>query len=386
MIPDYDVIVVGARVAGSPVAMLLARAGRRVLLVDRAGPPADTLSTHALMPTAVLQLHRWGVLPAVVEAGTPPIRKITLGFGDERIGFPYGGDHGVEALYAPRRTLLDRLLLDEARRNGAAFLDGSVVAVVRQAGRVAGIKVRTGGRIRTITASFVVGADGMRSRVAAEVEAPLERWHRPGGFTTYGYYEGLEASGYEFQFTPGAAAGLVPTNDGLTLVYAGQAGDRRSTDVAGQFDATLVLADPAMAARVAGATRIGRFHHSRGIPGFLRTPAGPGWFLVGDAGFTKDFLTAHGISCAFRDAELAALAIGRALADPTDEVAAAAWYRTTRNRVAEPLLDESELLSGANWSAAEASMSLRRLSAIGDEECEMLAGLRSPIGGSERAA
>ena len=115
----YDVVIVGARCAGAATAMLLARAGHRVLVVDRGRYGTDTLSTHALMRGAVIQLHRWNVLPAVVAAGTTPVRQATFFYGDESVAVPIAPRDGIDALYAPRRHVLDRLLVDAARVAGA---------------------------------------------------------------------------------------------------------------------------------------------------------------------------------------------------------------------------------------------------------------------------
>ena len=113
--PHYDAVIVGARAAGAATAMLLARAGLRVLVVDRSRYGADTLSTHALMRGGVLQLHRWGLLDRVVDAGTPPIRHTTFHYATTSI-ITIKPSHGVDALYAPRRTLLDPVLVDAAAR------------------------------------------------------------------------------------------------------------------------------------------------------------------------------------------------------------------------------------------------------------------------------
>ncbi|MGH8911415.1 MAG: NAD(P)/FAD-dependent oxidoreductase, partial [Acidimicrobiia bacterium] len=198
----YDVVVVGARVAGAATALHLARAGHRVAVVDRAGPPTDTTSTHALMRTGVLQLRRAGVLDRVVEAGTPPIQGVTLVFGPERISFPVVDECGVDAYYAPRRTVLDKILLEEAVAAGAEFhSDISVSGVSRNdIGRVNGIfaRIPEGGGTR-VSATFVVGADGTHSRIARSVEAAVLRQNRPTNAVVYGYFEGIEAPGYEFR-------------------------------------------------------------------------------------------------------------------------------------------------------------------------------------------
>src|SRR3954462_2887850 len=99
--PSYDVIVVGARAAGAATALLLARAGFDVLLVDRSRDGADTLATHAVMRAGVVQLHRWGLLDPVIAAGPPPVRTTTFTYADDEVTVPVKPAHGVDALYAP---------------------------------------------------------------------------------------------------------------------------------------------------------------------------------------------------------------------------------------------------------------------------------------------
>ncbi len=115
----YDAVVVGARCAGAATGMLLARAGARVLIVDREAPGMDTLSTHALMRGAVMQLHRWGLLERIRAAGTPPVRRSRFVYGAEGVELAIKPSHGVDALCAPRRTVLDPVLADGAAEAGA---------------------------------------------------------------------------------------------------------------------------------------------------------------------------------------------------------------------------------------------------------------------------
>jgi len=167
---NWDVIVVGARVAGAATAMLLARAGLRVLCVDRSRQGSDTLSTHALMRGGVLQLTKWGLLDSVVAAGTPAVRRTVFHYGAEQFAVSLKPAAGTDALYAPRRTVLDALLVDAAMRSGASVEFGTpVVGLCRAADdRVTGVLLRDRrtGRVRAELASIVVGADGRESLVA----------------------------------------------------------------------------------------------------------------------------------------------------------------------------------------------------------------------------
>lgn len=377
---DYDVIVVGGRVAGASTALLLARCGHRVLVVERSPMPSDTVSTHAILRTGILQLSRWGVLDDVVAAGTPPVRRVTLGFGDERIGFEVKPDFGVDRFYAPRRHLLDHLLLQKAEEAGAVVRDGTTMKDLLRGddGSVRGVLVGRGESQEQVTARFVIGADGHRSRVADLVGARDSRHHKATNAVHYAYYRDVGADGFWFQFTPGVNAGLIPTNDDQCLVFAARptALHRRfAADPDGEMGRLLTMAAPDLAEVVAAGTRETRFYGTTGLDGFIRQAWGPGWALVGDAGFTKDPISAHGISDALRDAELCARAVDRALRDPSDGPAALDWYATLRDDLSQRLFEESRALAAYRWDAAEASARMRAISQATRDECESLASL-----------
>src|SRR5215475_11537489 len=215
--PRYDVVVVGARAAGAATAFLLARSGLRILLVDRGRYGTDTLSTHALMRGGVLQLSRWGLLEKIIAAGTPPVRRATFRYADAVVPVIIKPSHGVDALYAPRRTVLDPILVDAAVASGIAVAD-----VDRDRhGAVTGIAGRTrDGQAFRARARIVVGADGIRSTIAERVGAPIERIGTSAAAVTYGYWPDLETDGYEWNFRPDAASGVIPTNDGHACVFA----------------------------------------------------------------------------------------------------------------------------------------------------------------------
>jgi len=162
MSKTFDVIVVGARCAGSPTAMLLARKGYRVLLVDRATFPSDTVSAHLVHPLGVEALSRWGLLDRLAATGCPPIHTYRFDFGALVISGSPGTSHSPIAL-CPRRTILDKLLIDAAGEAGAEVREAfTVEEVVIEDGGVVGIRGRsTNGGSMLERARIVVGADGL---------------------------------------------------------------------------------------------------------------------------------------------------------------------------------------------------------------------------------
>jgi 2-polyprenyl-6-methoxyphenol hydroxylase-like FAD-dependent oxidoreductase len=335
------------------------------------------VSTHAILRSGVLQLTRWGLLDRVVDAGTPPIRDITLGFGDERIRFQVKPEHGVDTLYAPRRTVLDGILVDAALDAGAEVEAGApVVGLLRgDRGEVSGIVASRRGSDLDVSARVVIGADGVWSRTAELVGAHTYESHEPSNAVTYAYFEGVKERGFWFQFTPGVNAGIIPTNDGLSCVFVGRSTSRIPdfrADPEAEFARLLRLAGPDLWERVGGSSRVTGFRGTDGLPGFLRQPWGPGWALVGDAGYTKDPISAHGMSDALRDAELCARAVDRALRAPAEAVVAMTEYQHTRDRLSVGMLRESRALARYGWDAAEASARMRRISDHVRTECEVL--------------
>jgi 2-polyprenyl-6-methoxyphenol hydroxylase-like FAD-dependent oxidoreductase len=339
---DYDAIIVGARCAGSPAAMLLARKSYRVLLVDKATFPSDTISTHLIHPPGVAALGRWGLLDRVLATGCPPIDTYAFDFGPFTIaGGP--GTAEVPVSYAPRRTVLDKLLVDAAAEAGAEVREGVTVEEIRfEDGRVSGIRGHdTGGATVTERARVVIGADGRHSLVAKAVRA--EQYHEKPQLQAsyYAYWSGLPMNGrFETYIRPDRAFAAWPTNDDLTLVIGGwpiAEFEANRKDFDAHFLKTIDLV-PHFAERLRAATRVERFVGAS-VPNYFRTPYGPGWALIGDAGYNKDFITAQGIQDAFRDAELCAAALNEAFsgARPYDD--AMGDYRSARDRQVLPMYE-----------------------------------------------
>lgn len=308
----YDAIIVGARCAGSPTAMLLARMGHRVLVVDRSTFPSDTTSTHMVHAPGVAALDRWGLLDEVAGSGCPPITRYSFDFGPFTIAGTPGTSSGPGVAYSPRRMVLDTILVDGAVAAGAEVRQGfSVDEVVTEDGRVVGIRGRDArGREVVERARIVIGADGWHSRVATAVGAAHYHQVPQLQWSAYSYWRDLPVDGFETYIRPGRGWAAMATNDGLTMLVVGWPAAEAAafkSDVERNYLATLDLV-PEFAARVAGATRVERFAGGT-VPNFFRTPHGPGWALVGDAGYTRDSITGQGISDAFRDAESIAAAL-----------------------------------------------------------------------------
>jgi flavin-dependent dehydrogenase len=371
----YDALIVGARCAGASTAMLLARAGLKVLAVDRAAAGSDTLSTHALMRGGVLQLHRWGLLGAIQSAGTPAIRTTTFHYGAEALEIAIKARDGIDALFAPRRTLLDTLLADAARASGAEVVHGvRAVQLLRDGdGRVRGTVLQRGdGSSAAVRADLVIGADGLRSSIARLAGAGIERSGQHATAVIYGYFEGLAPRGFHWHYVPGASVGVIPTNDGRTCVFAAIPPGRFRAGLRGGLDAmhrqALLEAAPELAREVARARRVGGLFPFPGMRGFLRRSWGPGWALVGDAGFFRDPLTAHGITDALRDAELLARAVvGDAERGP-------ARYQAARDEIAGGLMEASDRIASFAWDLEEAKSFHLELSRQMNAEVELLRG------------
>ena len=344
----YDVVIVGGRCAGAATAMLLARRGLRVLAVDRGQYGSDTLSTHALMRGGVLQLHRWGLTQAL--AGVPAVRKITFAYGDHPTEVPIEPRDGVEALFAPRRTLLDRLLVDAAVESGADVKYGAqLLQVLRdRSGRARGVVIDTEESAhRQVTSDLVIGADGLRSAVARLVHAQPYRTCLHASGMVYAHWIGVTAEGYEWYFKPGVSAGVIPTNDATCIFAAVPAAAFAETfrsSIAAGYHRLLSEISPELAYRVARAQRVGNFHGFAGQPGFLRQSWGRGWALAGDAGAFCDPLTLHGMTDALRDAEL----VADAVIAGTD--AALAAYQTRRDELARDIFDVTDDIAAFEWN------------------------------------
>ncbi len=312
----YDAIVVGARCGGAAAALLLARRGHRVLLVDRATFPSDVVCTHHLSVGAAALLGRWGLLEDAVRSCPPSDRiSVETGRGTAEVANPLVGTTNLT--YAPRRHVLDAALVQGARRAGAHLCQGFTVRdLVWDGERVIGVVVQgPGGRSVCETARVIVGADGRQSLVARTVAAPTLEARTATACCYYAYWAGLDAPLPEWHVAGDHLVGVIPTGGGHAAVVArAPIGEwvtfkRSPGDVYG----AVVARFPGLEARLATARRESRFHGTADLGGAVRRSAGPGWVLVGDAAHHDDPLVWAGIGAAFVDAELAAATVDEGL-------------------------------------------------------------------------
>ena len=382
----HDVVVVGARVAGSATAMLLARLGHDVVVVDQASFPSDTVSTHSIARSGMVQLRRWGLLNEVLDRGAPAIRQVTFNAGGTSISRTIKEKAGVDFLVAPRRYVLDTILATAAEHAGAEVRPGVTVTGLQRDGhgQVAGVQGHdhTGARVE-IGARHVIGADGLRSRVAELAGARVDQAGPAGGAAQYAYYTGGRWVGFEFFVAERSFAGVFPTHDGQACIWVcnpaadARAVRRRAGSRGEAFDELLQRSHPELVERLRHARRISLVQGMLRQPNQVRQAFGPGWALVGDAGYYRDAVTAYGISDAFRDAELLAVALNRALAGDAEESAALAAYQRQRDQALAEIFEITCRL--AAYPPVPAFVELQKqLSAAIDTEATALAARPAP--------
>jgi len=319
----YDAIVIGGRVAGAPTAMLLARLGHRVLLVERTRFPRDTLSTHFIWPRGVSYLNRWGLAQRVL-AETPGMRSMEVNIEGislkgsvrlqdlrERFTHLHGDDHGVTDTYCgPRRFFLDNLLLREAQAAGAEVREGfSVVGPMIEDGVVVGIHGRTEDGIeRSERARLVIAADGRFSRFAEQVGSKVVDFREKSTFAYFSYFRGIPMEELAIHKRGRMGTAIFPTMEGkhMVLVYGPThwwREFRRRAEANFHWIYDFCAPEIGELIRTRG-TRVEGFYGAGIMSAFKREATGPGWVLIGDAGSFKDQVTAMGITHAFRDAQL----------------------------------------------------------------------------------
>jgi flavin-dependent dehydrogenase len=346
----YDAIIVGARCAGSPLGMLLARKGYEVLLLDKATFPSDTISTHHIHQPGVARLKRWGLIEKVRASNCPPTLKIKFDVGPFALdGMPLPADNNQEA-YAPRRRVLDKILVDAAMEAGAELREGfSVEELTTNGSAVTGIRGRgENGSILTEKARIVIGADGARSFVARSVAAPVYLDKGMSTCSYYSYWSGVPIEGVELYPRAGRMIVVDKTNDGLTLVvvvWPVAEFQRVKGNIETEFMHVIRQSVPTLAERLESGRREERFAGTGFIPNFLRQPYGAGWALVGDAAYHKDPITAQGITNSFSHAEMLFEALDEVFSGRVKMKQALADYERRRNEEVLPMFEYTTQLA-----------------------------------------
>jgi 2-polyprenyl-6-methoxyphenol hydroxylase-like FAD-dependent oxidoreductase len=345
----YDAIVVGARCAGSPTAMLLARKGYRVLLVDKASFPSDVVNGYYLQQHAVLRLRRWGLLDKLRSSNCPPLRILTFDFGEFSLtGSPPPAEDVADG-FAPRRIVLDKILVDAAVAAGVELRENfPIEGLLWDGDRVVGIRSRTStGAQVTESAHIVIGADAGNSIVARSVNAQTYNVKPTLICWYFAHWSGVVTHGVEFYLRNRRALIASYTNDGLTVVLTGCPYEEfpafRSDPERHYFNSLDLVAD--LAERVHSGKQVDRLVGTVNTANFFRRPYGPGWGLVGDTGYHRDPSTAQGIADSFRDAELLSDAIDAGLAGREQLHKALAAYEEKRNSAVMPMYEFTSQLA-----------------------------------------
>ena len=367
----YDAIVIGARCAGAVTAMLLARQGHRVLLLERGAIPSDVHSGHFIHRHGPKRLADWGLWERIVGTNCPPLTTHLTDFGD----FPLIGRDilvgNVAWGIAPRRRQLDQVLVEAAIEAGAEFRSNFLVEnCLWEGDRVKGIRGRDH-RQRTSSseeAFITIGADGRNSTLARAVGAhsyeetsTLTCWY-------FSYWSGVPTEGFEWYLRKDRVIFAFLTNDNLFAIFIGWLISEFSSvkaDIEGQF-MRVVDQIPEFAERVRCGRREERFYGAADLPNFLRHPFGPGWALVGDAGCHKDPMMAHGICDALRDADFLTKAIHEGLGGQCPLNDALMEYERQRNEAT--MAEYRENIAAASFTPISPELLQLRLALRSNQE------------------
>ena len=367
----YDAIVIGARCAGAVTAMLLARLGHKVLLIERGLIPSNVHQGHFIHKQGPRLLAEWGLLEKVVATNCPAITTHLTDLED----FPLVGRDirlgNVAWGYGPRRRQLDHVLVEAAIEAGAEFRPNFLVESLLWNGkRVEGIcgRQRHQPASGTEKAHITIGADGKNSALARPVDAP--RYEETPALTCwyFSYWSGVPTEGFEMYLRGKRVIFAFSTNDNLFAIFIAWPIEKFQSvkaDIEGQFMEVVDMV-PRFAERVRSGRREERFFGTADLPNFLRRPFGPGWALVGDAGCHKDPMEGLGICDALRDADFLAAAVHEGLAGHIPLQEALIAYERRRNE--STMADYQENISRARFIPAPAELFQLRSALRGNDE------------------
>ena len=349
---SFDVVVVGARCAGSSTARLLAQSGLRVLVLDKASFPSDTVSTHGVGNIGMQLLRRWGLLDKILATNVPHEDSVSMKLGE--IEADREMPPGTFAPVCPRRFVLDDILVQAARAAGAEVRQRATCReLISEDGAVVGIRYSDAeDRLHDVRARLVVGADGISSFVAKAVKARRYDVRPSNASFRYAYYSGIPIQRVEMAWSHPNFAYVFPTNDKLACMAAATLDANFGALVAGGEQGLVDLfeaASPRLAEVLRGGRRESKFFSFRAQPGRFVVPHGPGWALVGDAGYFKDPVTGQGISDAFAGAQLLADAAIEGFKRPDAMQEALAEYQKRRDELFCDGFAATQKLASLEW-------------------------------------
>lgn len=304
----YDTIIVGGRVAGSSLAIQLSRAGQKVAVLDRATFPSDTLSTHVIYPNTLKRLDDLGVLDQVLENGPPPLYT-AWHFDGRMVVAPHTPIEGRDWAVCVRRITLDSILVDQARSEGADFLEGCQVSGLlgeaTEADPVRGVTASGPSGDFSLTADLVVGADGANSSIARLVSAEKYSVMPSATMQYFAYWKNADVRNtQDFFFEPPYVITHFPSdNDHHVVGITAPKSERKSIKNLEEYYLDKIASVPALWNRLSRAERVSQVKGTARLEGFYRTSTGPGWVLTGDAAHFKHPATAQGIGDALHAAE-----------------------------------------------------------------------------------